>query len=433
MKISFLFLLLIFTGKTFCQSKEDSLLKLFIGIKSELARSQAQIVSLKNDNLSLSERLSEIDGQLPVIRRCNNSKTTEGDLYLSFDLSKLGRIKVSIYDGKNPNAIDSAIGIYDQFPKFHFIKLAPDKKYFIRAVVIDPTGKEKRGSVYDFKSDPENLIVTTKFNVQSPNLTLLSKPKIFSDKIEMTYKENNGQKIALGYICEKLVKLPDNSYVKEKIDSKDIDLDVNGNLSDANSSPTLKISKLEPNEEYFVTVKGINEFGKSTLLNYSIKTTEVNKELQFIGGIYINYNPIETVVAWKANKKPGNPTVIIKSADGQTKILQDAIYRNDSCVATLNYSQFQQIINTKEGNNKTVPVIVASMTDENNVVKSIEMKISYTLPNKEEISKAKGIENSVKESLSSAVSEVSEAVSNNKKIKWERLIQLGLPLVLGLF
>ena len=77
-------------------------------------------------------------------------------------------------------------------------------------------------------------------------------------------------------------------------------------------------------------------------------------------------------------------------------------------------------------------MIVASMTDENNVVKAIEMKISYTIPSKEDIAKTKGIENSAKENLSAAVSEITEAVSNKKKVKWDRLVQLGLPLVLGL-
>lgn len=432
MKISFLFLLLSFTGEIFCQSREDSLIKVIEGLKNDLSKCKYLVSSSKSDNLLLSERLSEIDGQLPTIRKCNSSKTTESDLYLSFELSKLGRIKVSLYDGINQNAVDSAIGIYDQFPKFHFIKLAPDKKYFIRAAVIDLVGKEKKGSVYDFKSDPENLIVKTKYNVQSPTLSLINKPKIGSDKIEISYRENNAQKVALGYICEKLVKMDDGSFVKEKVDSKDIDLDINGNLPDANTTPSFKINKLEPNQDYFITVKGINEFGKSVSFNYNLKTTEVNKELQFIGGIYINYNPIETVITWKTNKKPGTQNVVIKSADGKTKFLQDAEYRNDSCIATLNYSQFQQMINAKEGSNKNVPMIVVSMTDENNVVKTIEMKISYTIPSKEDIAKTQGIENSAKENLSAAVSEITDAVSNKKKVKWERLVQLGLPLVLGL-
>ena len=34
--------------------------------------------------------------------------------------------------------------------------------------------------------------------------------------------------------------------------------------------------------------------------------------------------------------------------------------------------------------------------------------------------------------LAQAVSEITEAVSNKKKVKWDRLVQLGLPLVLGL-
>lgn len=432
MKLLLFFLLLLPSHKIFCQIKEDSLLKVIDGLKNDLSKAKTLATGLKNDNQVLSERLSEIDKELPAIRRCSNSKTTENDLYLTFELSKLGRIKVSVYDGINSTPVDSAISIYDQFPKFHFIKLAPDKKFYVRAVVMDQAGKEKKGSIYDYKSDPENLTVKTKYNVPNPALILVNKAKASPDKIEIAYRETNGQKVALGYICEKLITLDDGTVIKEKVEAKEADLDVNGNLIEATAAPAIKISKLEPETNYFVTVKALNETGKSQLYNYSIKTPEVTKELQFVGGIFINYNPIETVIAWKVNKKPNNPAVTIKSSDGKTKFTQDADYKNDSCFVKLNYSQFQQMINANDGSSKKIPLIVASMTDENNVLRSIELRISYTLPSKEDISKNTEIAGAAKETLTAAVTEVSEAVSGNKKIKWEKLLQLGLPLLLGI-
>lgn len=414
----FLFILGVCGGSfSNAQSNVDSLLKV--------------ITSLKQENNTLSDQLASYDKVLPSIIRVKDVRSTDNSIYASFELNKAGLLKVEVYDGINRNPVDEITCSYNDSPIAVFRNLTREKAYYLRSVVVNENGNEKKNTILDYKVE-KKLNVKTKPTLPNANIMWnATKIKLFGDHAEVPLLVTNGQPVAIGYILKKVV---DNNGldVEELIEKKELKSDNLGAYSDLQINPSIKLKNLEPNTKYKIEVVAANEFGKETELPLTITTTSIKPELQFVNGIEINYNVLKTIISWKTNSKPKEARVVVKNEDGTATFSIKANYSgvDSSCKAELNYADFLQMNSFKSGTGK-LPIILAEMDGGDQAIKQMAFRISFSVPNPSDV-KVSNLDKSNKNELTNAIQLLNDAKNHtNKKIKWNEIAKVGLPLVLN--
>ena len=320
---------------------------------------------------------------------------------------------------------------YGLNPQFRFKNLRPGENYVFEAVVIDNNGQPTTKKLDETMDN--RMRFSTVSTVNPPNLAT-DRLKCTASEIVIPTKISNHQNIAYGYICMKRNTVENTSQVEDiEVARKTIDINEFGFPKSVELNPVIKISNLQPSTAYTITLTAINEYGKTQQITLSATTANIVPELQFTGGISIDFNPIETTISWKPNIEPHSGKVKVFSRDKSRSFEAVAIKVKDSLVAKIPYDDITKIIQWKNANAQEVPSISVMMDDDKGNVKEAWVSITFSVPNKDQINASRVLTKDQKDKLIDASDKLVEASGNpGRKVKWQDLVTVGIPILLQL-
>jgi len=430
MKKYYLGTMTFFIGVICCQAQTqiniDSLTIQIQNLKSELTKS-------KEENAALNNALQKLDQTKPRNISCSAVNVLDNEVYAIFTLDKPGRIKAEIYDSTNTIDVDHAYSSYDSRAKIHFKNLLPNKKYFIRTVVIDEANNEIRGTVLDFKGESK-LNIHTSDKIDDPDIDFQDLAST-ANSITIPCVVVNGQKVTYSYECNKITTVR-NVQHKTLANRRTISPDELGKYANVETDPTIVIKDLNPESDYEIILNVYNEYGRQKQRVFTRPTLKSTESLKFVNGLIVNYNPLQTSISWKVNIKPDSAKISFMKADKTFVISKTADFDASTmtCSTKIDYAQFLQLINLKDAA-QTPPVIVASMKDKTGNELEIPLSVTFSIPTTAEINAANNLTQPTKDSLTSAITKVTTAKANEtkKKLSWTDIVQLGIPILLSAF
>ncbi|MEM6767612.1 MAG: hypothetical protein AAF655_21925 [Bacteroidota bacterium] len=190
-------------------------------------------------------------------------------------------------------------------------------------------------------------------------------------------------------------------------------------------------TSLKHDKEYKIIVELFGEFG--TTKSEKMKRTD-KYPLGFDGPISMNFNRIESEITWKAK---GNPKlgrlILINPNDTSDHYSFKADQDGNFFKVSLDYNSITKIWSNEMSSTKSnavVPIIKVLIIDENGYSRTQSSRVSFSLPDKEKLKKAKKDE-LISEDEEKQILKVIEAIDGKKKFKWEDLITAGIPLILS--
>jgi hypothetical protein len=423
-------------GKDSVGSKVDSLNGVIQALSSQNKELVSENKKLSSDNDDVNEsikalqrKLSLLDKNLPSNISFDKFFCTDDEVFVSFRLNKEGRIKTAVYRKSDHTLEKSIISSYGLSPNFHFSNLRPGEIYTFEAIVIDNNGVETMKKL-DATLD-NRMEFTTALRRDPPNLGT-DRVQSTAGEITIPIKISNHQNVACKYVCTKRNTLNNTSVVEDiEVAKKDIELNEFGLPLKTEPNPEIKISNLQPSTTYTITLTVANDFGKNQQIVLSVATTNPIPELQFTGGISIDFNPLQTTISWKPNIEAHAGKVRIISRDQKSLFETNADKVKDSLIAIIPYDDISKIIEWKNKNTKEVPYISVTMDDGKGNTKEALVSITLSVPTKEQITTNKTLSSDQKNQLLDASKKVLDASGNPKKdIKWQDLVSLGVPILL---
>lgn len=453
MKQSIFLLLFLLTITTYVKAQNvDSLLKVIESIEKDRVALQSNLSELtaKNNELikekatlitdkeALTERLKAVDKTLPTSIKPGQIEIHDDKVFAEFLLNTKGTVVVSVFKKGNTRPdIEKISSNYDKNPIVQIQPLLPDQDYYIVATIVDYAGKETATKATNEIFDQLNI--HTKKRIERPNIQL-NTPVLSSDAITVPIISDDSR-IAASYSYYKIIKSNDQ---RNRILSGSYNTSITqnkfGKIEQVSAISEIKIPNLQSQTDYDLDVIFYNEYGKiSQTFSKTYTTSSKPVELNFIGGLNINLNVLKTTISWKTTKKATEAFVNFETSDGKTDIQTKADIKNDSCFVVLDFDSYNKILGLKTKNTLSeMPVINAIVKDDNGLQKKASFKISFSIPSQQEIATSNGVglTEDKKKALKESASEISKLISgenpSGNKIKWNKIVEIGLPIVLSL-
>jgi hypothetical protein len=432
------------------QPKFDSLLSIVNKLQGKELSLQGEIVLLsldksalaisksllENEKTELTNRLSAVDNTLPKSIQPNRVVVHDDKAYIEFSLNTPGFIKLNVYRHGNTSLDqDPIFSSYDVNPVVQIGNLLPNTRYSIEAIVVNYNKVETKLSA--LPKDFPSLNFTTMPRIDNPFVSQLPH-RIDGTTIALPFNTNN-ERLVISFTCYRIVNVGGRRVRNESVSyNKNVNANKFGIIEEFPLDDGVTIQGLEPETEYDIDMSFYNRFGKFTFLTLNYKTDDRPKLLDFEGGISFDFNVLNSKITWETTKRATRAYIDFEVPDGSTQIIKEAVYLNDSiCSVDLNLNDFKSLLNIKTANRIVgLPQINAHIVDEKGNGKTASFRIVFSLPDQNTINRNGG---SLSDAQKAAISEAAKEVNSfntgqtpgNKKIAWDKIAQVGLPIIMS--
>ena len=209
-----------------------------------------------------------------------------------------------------------------------------------------------------------------------------------------------------------------------------------GQIENINDISEIKITNLKANTEYDFRFTFYDKDGQMTDVYKNYTTSDRPLNLDFIDGVKVDFNALNSIISWKFNKKPSLAYANFQTEDGLTHIQTNATITKDSCYVKLDFSKFNGLLGLAKKNINNTPKINVVMKDEKGIEKKISFQVGISIPTESEIKAANNLTEKKKNEMIESTEEIrkylKEPSSSGGKIKWDKLVEIGIPIILSL-
>lgn len=374
-------------------------------------------------------RLKELQDELERTRATVPGAITLADRFVTdrsasfiFRTDRAGRLIAELQEVGGPLFEKRSDDLGTTHP-FSFDNLAPNRTYHMKATVLDWTGTKTNTTLTGL-----DLNFSTAMADSGPVLAFESTP-VERTANTITFAFTLTEPAFVRFECRERIpgttstKPCRKTYVGEAEVSQ-----VGRPLGTARQigRNVVTVDGLDPDQEYEFVPAGHDVLGlKLTEAQAERRLFKTSQRLDFKGPVRVQIEPAGIKVQWSPTTPPTKGTVRIKFGT-KTLVDVDAPYdaASNTAEATVALTALAALLDRQPSNAATLPVIEILMNG-NGTELSREFVVGFAVPKPD----TPGLTKEQKEAAKAVTDSITQP--SRKKIKWQELVQLGLPIVLS--